>query len=71
MALIPLAKAAPPVLSAIVVAAAAYSATPTFSRPVTETTVGWATADARYRLSVPRQGSDKPGERELKRRKRE
>ena len=62
MALIPLAKAAPPVISAVALAAAAYKFTPTWSRPVSETQDGWSTADARYRMAVPRQGSDKPSE---------
>jgi hypothetical protein len=62
MALIPVAKAAPPVLSAVLASALAYKFTPTWSRPVSEVADGWATADAKYRLACPRQGSSKPGE---------
>lgn len=62
MALIPFSKVATPIASAIALAGLAYSATPIYSRPISETTVGWAQSEARYRMSVPRQGSDKPGE---------
>ena len=62
MALIPIAKASPPVLAAGFASALAYKFTPTWTRPVSEVTDGWAVADARYRAACPRQGSSKPGE---------
>jgi hypothetical protein len=68
--LIPFSKAAPPVLSAVALAAAGYKLTPTWSRPVSETVDGWGQADAKYRMAVPRQGSDKSGAFECGGRKR-